>query len=96
MIVDRFARLEVPRCGEFVGARARAREAVLWDRLPPERGQRAQRPLRALPAFRRQAIPEHCFARSRARSDELAAAWHFEAGEPINDHTGEVTPLIDT
>lgn len=56
----------------------------------------AQKPLRALPAFRRQAILEHCVARFRERFDELAQALCIEAGKPINDSRGEVTRLIDT
>lgn len=50
----------------------------------------------ALPAYRRQAILEHCVARFRERAGELAEALCVEAGKPIKDARGEVTRLIDT
>lgn len=50
----------------------------------------------ALPAYRRQAILEHCIARFRERAGELAEALSIEAGKPIKDARGEVTRLIDT
>ncbi|MCM2495164.1 aldehyde dehydrogenase family protein [Burkholderia glumae] len=56
----------------------------------------ACRPLRDWPAFRRQAVLDHCVARFRERFDELADALCVEAGKPINDAKGEVTRLIDT
>jgi acyl-CoA reductase-like NAD-dependent aldehyde dehydrogenase len=56
----------------------------------------AQKPLREWPAFRRQAVLDHCVARFRERFDELADALCVEAGKPINDSKGEVTRLIDT
>ncbi|MBI0331609.1 aldehyde dehydrogenase family protein [Burkholderia plantarii] len=56
----------------------------------------AQQPLREWPAFRRQAVLDHCVARFRERFDELADALCVEAGKPINDSKGEVTRLIDT
>ncbi|AJK50334.1 aldehyde dehydrogenase family protein [Burkholderia plantarii] len=56
----------------------------------------ARKPLREWPAFRRQAVLDHCVARFRERFDELADALCIEAGKPINDSKGEVTRLIDT
>lgn len=50
----------------------------------------------ALPAYRRQAVLEHCVARFRERAEELAMALCIEAGKPIKDARGEVTRLIDT
>jgi len=52
--------------------------------------------LRQLPAFRRQAILEHCVGRFRERAEELAAALCIEAGKPIKDSRVEVARLIDT
>jgi acyl-CoA reductase-like NAD-dependent aldehyde dehydrogenase len=48
------------------------------------------------PAYRRQAVLEHCVARFRERAAELAEALCIEAGKPIRDSRGEVTRLIDT
>ena len=56
----------------------------------------AEKPMRELPAYRRQAVLDHCVARFRERFDELAEALCIEAGKPINDSKGEVTRLIDT
>jgi acyl-CoA reductase-like NAD-dependent aldehyde dehydrogenase len=56
----------------------------------------AVKPMRELPAYRRQAVLDHCVARFRERFDELAEALCIEAGKPINDSRGEVTRLIDT
>src|SRR5690606_21491072 len=50
----------------------------------------------ALPAWRRQAVLEHCVARFRERAEALAMALCIEAGKPIRDARGEVTRLIDT
>jgi len=50
----------------------------------------------ALPAYRRQAILEHCVARFRERAEELALALCIEAGKPIRDARGEVARLVDT
>ena len=49
-----------------------------------------------MPSFERQQILEHCVARFRERSDELAYALCIEAGKPIKDSEGEVSRLIDT
>lgn len=56
----------------------------------------AERPMRELPAYRRQAVLEHCIVRFRERSDELAEVLCIEAGKPIRDARGEVGRLIDT
>ncbi|WP_300614818.1 aldehyde dehydrogenase family protein [Dokdonella sp.] len=56
----------------------------------------AAAPMRKLPPYARQAVLEHCIARFRERSDELALALCIEAGKPIKDAEGEVTRLIDT
>ena len=50
----------------------------------------------AMPPYERQAILDHCVARFRERSDELAMALCIEAGKPIKDAKGEVTRLVDT
>jgi acyl-CoA reductase-like NAD-dependent aldehyde dehydrogenase len=52
--------------------------------------------LAAWPAYRRQAVLDHCVARFRARFEELALGLCIEAGKPIRDARGEVTRLIDT
>src|SRR5690606_9990650 len=57
---------------------------------------RAAPAMAALPAWRRQAVLEHCVARFRERAEELAMALCIEAGKPIRDARGEVTRLIDT
>jgi acyl-CoA reductase-like NAD-dependent aldehyde dehydrogenase len=56
----------------------------------------AEAPMRALPAYQRQAVLEHCVKRFRERAEELALALCIEAGKPIRDSRGEVTRLIDT
>ncbi|MDY6920256.1 MAG: aldehyde dehydrogenase family protein [Pseudomonadota bacterium] len=56
----------------------------------------AAEPMRKMAVFERQAVLEHCVARFRERSEELAYALCVEAGKPINDAKGEVTRLIDT
>jgi acyl-CoA reductase-like NAD-dependent aldehyde dehydrogenase len=53
-------------------------------------------PMRALPAFARQAVLSHCVRRFTERADELAMALCIEAGKPIKDARGEVGRLIDT
>lgn len=50
----------------------------------------------ALPAYARQEVLEHCVARFRERSEELAKGLCLEAGKPIRDARGEVARLIDT
>jgi acyl-CoA reductase-like NAD-dependent aldehyde dehydrogenase len=64
-------------------------EAIGWS-------VRAAEPMRKLGAYERQAVLDHCIARFRERSDELAHSLCLEAGKPIRDARGEVTRLIDT
>lgn len=52
--------------------------------------------MRRLPPYARQAVLEHCVARFKQRSDELADSLCIEAGKPIKDARGEVSRLIDT
>ncbi len=56
----------------------------------------AQQACAGMPAYKRQAVLEHCVTRFRERFDELAESLCIEAGKPINDAEGEVTRLIDT
>ena len=56
----------------------------------------AAEPMRGLAPFQRQAVLEHCVARFRERTEELAMTLCIEAGKPIKDSRGEVTRLIDT
>ncbi|SEG66706.1 aldehyde dehydrogenase family protein [Marinobacterium lutimaris] len=56
----------------------------------------AAEPMRKLPAYKRQAILNHCVKRFEERFEELAEALCIEAGKPIKDARGEVTRLIDT
>lgn len=64
-------------------------EAIGWS-------VKAAEPMRKLGAYERQAVLDHCIARFRERSDELAHSLCLEAGKPIRDARGEVTRLIDT
>jgi acyl-CoA reductase-like NAD-dependent aldehyde dehydrogenase len=57
---------------------------------------RAAGPMRALAAYERQRVLEHCVVRFAERSEELAMALCIEAGKPINDARGEVGRLVDT
>lgn len=52
--------------------------------------------MKAMPAYQRQAILQHCITRFKERFEELAYALCIEAGKPIKDSRGEVTRLIDT
>lgn len=52
--------------------------------------------MRAMPAYARQAVLNHCVKRFEERRDELAESLCVEAGKPIRDSRGEVTRLIDT
>jgi acyl-CoA reductase-like NAD-dependent aldehyde dehydrogenase len=52
--------------------------------------------MRALGAYERQAILNHCVARFTERAEELAMALCIEAGKPIKDSRGEATRLVDT
>ncbi|MBI4558927.1 MAG: aldehyde dehydrogenase family protein [Candidatus Hydrogenedentes bacterium] len=56
----------------------------------------AVEPMRALAAYERQAVLNHCVRRFTERAEELAMALCIEAGKPIRDSRGEVTRLIDT
>jgi acyl-CoA reductase-like NAD-dependent aldehyde dehydrogenase len=57
---------------------------------------KAKHAMQALPAYKRQAILQHCITRFKERFEELAYALCIEAGKPIKDSRGEVTRLIDT
>ncbi len=50
----------------------------------------------ALPAYKRQAVLQHCVRRFSERAEELALSLCLEAGKPIRDSRGEVSRLIDT
>ncbi len=56
----------------------------------------AAEPMRAMAAYERQAVLEHCVRRFQERFDDLAMSLCIEAGKPIRDSRGEVTRLIDT
>lgn len=56
----------------------------------------AAKPMRAMAAYQRQAVLEHCVRRFQERFDDLAMSLCIEAGKPIRDSRGEVTRLIDT
>jgi acyl-CoA reductase-like NAD-dependent aldehyde dehydrogenase len=56
----------------------------------------AAAPMRALPAYERQGVLQHCARRFEERSRELAEWLCAEAGKPIQDSRGEVGRLIDT
>lgn len=56
----------------------------------------AAEPMRKLPAYKRQAVLNHCVKRFEERAEELAQALCVEAGKPIKDARGEVVRLIDT
>ena len=56
----------------------------------------AAAPMAAMPAYKRQAVLNHCVARFTERFEELALALCIEAGKPIRDARGEVGRLIDT
>ncbi|MFH1215320.1 MAG: aldehyde dehydrogenase family protein [Pseudomonadota bacterium] len=56
----------------------------------------AEKNMRAMPAYQRQEILQHCVGRFSERADELARALCIEAGKPIRDSRGEVVRLIET
>jgi acyl-CoA reductase-like NAD-dependent aldehyde dehydrogenase len=56
----------------------------------------AAEPMRAMAAYQRQAVLQHCVRRFEERFDDLAMSLCIEAGKPIRDSRGEVTRLIDT
>ena len=57
---------------------------------------RAERAMRELPGYERQAVLNHCVKRFEERAEELAQILCIEAGKPIRDSRGEVSRLIDT
>ena len=56
----------------------------------------ARAPMRAMAAYERRAVLDHCVRRFTERKDELARSLSDEAGKPIKDARGEVGRLIDT
>jgi acyl-CoA reductase-like NAD-dependent aldehyde dehydrogenase len=56
----------------------------------------AARPLRTIPAHKRQAALVHIVNRIQERHEELAQVLCAEAGKPIRDARGEVTRALDT
>jgi acyl-CoA reductase-like NAD-dependent aldehyde dehydrogenase len=56
----------------------------------------AEKPMRELRAYERQAVLNHCVKRFEERFEEFAQALCAEAGKPIKDSRGEVSRLIDT
>jgi len=56
----------------------------------------AEGPMRAMAAYERRDVLDHCVRRFTERADELAYALCIEAGKPIRDSKGEVGRLIDT
>jgi len=56
----------------------------------------AEKPMREMPAYERQAVLDHCVKRFAERAEELAMVLCIEAGKPIKDARGEVSRLIDT
>jgi len=56
----------------------------------------AAAPMRAMAAYERQQVLQHCVARFTERAEEFALALCIEAGKPIKDSRGEVGRLIDT
>ncbi len=57
---------------------------------------KAKHAMARYPAYKRQAVLQHCVKRFSERQEELAQALTIENGKPINDARGEVTRLIDT
>jgi acyl-CoA reductase-like NAD-dependent aldehyde dehydrogenase len=80
--------------GETATRVAMADEATIERAI--EAAVSAAEPLRALKAYQRQEILQHCVERFRQRSEELSEGLCIEAGKPIRDSRGEVTRLIDT
>lgn len=73
---------------------AQAGPALIRDAIA--RGEAAVEPLRAWPAYKRQAVLEHLVRRVRDRQEEFARMLCAEAGKPIKDSRAEVGRLIDT
>jgi acyl-CoA reductase-like NAD-dependent aldehyde dehydrogenase len=80
--------------GEVATRVALADETAIGDGIAAAAA--AERPMRELGSWQRQAVLQHCVERFSERSEELAMALCIEAGKPINDSRGEVTRLIDT
>ena len=57
---------------------------------------RAAGPMRAMPAYKRQAVLLHLLSEIEARHEELSRALCIEAGKPLADSRVEVTRGIDT
>jgi acyl-CoA reductase-like NAD-dependent aldehyde dehydrogenase len=73
---------------------AMADEATIDSAI--DRAVAALEPMRAMKAYERQAVLQHCVTRFTERAEELAESLCIEAGKPIKDSRGEVTRLIDT
>ena len=58
--------------------------------------QAAEAPMRALAAYERRDVLQHCAQRFEQRAEEFAQVLCREAGKPIRDARGEVGRLIDT
>jgi acyl-CoA reductase-like NAD-dependent aldehyde dehydrogenase len=80
--------------GDVIARAAQADAALIDEAL--RKAQEAVRPMREMPAYRRQAALERLVSRVRERQEELATLLCAEAGKPIKDSRGEVTRLIDT
>lgn len=80
--------------GEAVTKVALASEAVIQRAITA--AVEAERAMRVMPAYERQAVLNHCVTRFTERAEELAQSLCIEAGKPIKDSRGEVTRLIDT
>ena len=80
--------------GEEVTRVAMADEAAI-DRAIG-RAAEASDAVRAMPAYERQRVLQHCVSRFTENAEELAQALCVEAGKPIKDSRGEVSRLIDT
>jgi acyl-CoA reductase-like NAD-dependent aldehyde dehydrogenase len=73
---------------------AMADEKAIYDGIT--RAVEAVEPMRALHAYERHAVLDHCVARFTERKEELALSLCIEAGKPIRDARGEADRLIDT
>jgi len=93
-----FANADLPVIDKYTGAVAT--RVALADRAAIDRAialaTEAAEPMRALAAYERQAVLQHCARRFAERAEELAMSLCIEAGKPIKDARGEVTRLIDT
>ncbi len=80
--------------GALVARVAQADATMIREAIARAEG--AVEPLRAWPAYKRQAVLDHLVRRVRERADEFAQLLCAEAGKPIKDSRGEVARLIDT